>query len=751
MDTASTFGSGREGQPRWSLRLLGGFAVGCPEGEKPVLSGRRERALLAYLALSPDCRQPRRKLASLLWGDTSDETALDNLRTCVWRLRKAFGEDGHRVIASDGENIALNMAAFDIDALSFLRLATQSTRSDLEAAASLYGGEFLSGIGIETEEFVFWHRAEVERYRNQAIDVLMRLMAQLETCGDAERAIEIGVRVLGIEPLHEAAARRLMRLYSQSGRRGAAINLYRALAASLRAELGAEPEAETRAAFAEITRGGEDRAGPLPSPAQPTTISIAVLPFTNMSGDASQEFFSDGMTEEITTALAKVRNLRVVARTSAFQFKGQNLDARVVGQSLGATHLLEGAVRKAGDRVRITAQLIRTQDGTHIWSDNYDRKLTDVFAIQESIAQAIALSLQVPLRLREGQNLVSSRMSDTESYQDYLRARALVRTRGSVEPGGSLTEAARLLEQVVLRDPNYAPAWGLLGQTQSLIPSFSAALVNGARDELRRFSADSLQRADATAQQATRLDHNVDGYTALAFARNYRGAFVQAEALFKHALSLDAGNPEALHQYSLMLAGVGLLKEALPIRLRLQAQEPLVPIFNRATAEVLWLNGRNDEAIAILKTLPPTFGPRLRLAEVYASMGRYHEAADALEEVPTGIFSKEAAEEAIRVLRAAPARASRANGAVCGTRLGFVHLYAGAPDRVLDFFEGLTEAGYPALGNATCRLWAPSYVAVRKSDRFKAFVRKAGMVDFWQARGWPDLCRPVGADDFVCD
>ena len=740
MDTASTFGSGTEGQPRWSLRLLGGFAVtGCPGTDKLALSGKRERALLAYLALSPDCRKPRRKLAALLWGDATDETALDNLRTSVWRLRKAFGEDGHRVITSNGEDIVLNAAAFDIDALAFLRLATQSGRTELEAAADLYGGEFLSGVGIESEEFEAWHRAEVERYRNQAIEVLTRLMAHLEASGDTERAIETGVRILGLEPLHEAAARRLIRLYGHSGRRGAAIQLYRTLAAALRAELDAEPEAETRLVFAEITRGGEERGvGSPPSQSQPTAISIAVLPFANMSGDATQEFFSDGMTEEITAALTKVPNLRVVARSSAFQFKGQNLDARVVGQSLSVTHLLEGAVRKAGDRVRITAQLIRTQDGTHIWSENYDRKLPDVFSIQESIAQAIALSLQVPLGLREGQNLIAHRMSDTESYQDYLRARALVRTRGSLEPGGSLTEAARLLEQVVVRDPNYAPAWGLLGQAHSLIPSFSAALVNGATDELRRFSAESLQRADATAQQATRLDHNVDGYTALAFARNYRGAFVQAEALFKHALSLDPGNPEALHQYSLMLAGVGLLKEALPIRLRLQAQEPLVPIFNRATAEVLWLNGRNDEAIAILKALPPTFGPRLRLAEVYASMGRYDEAARALEEVPAGIFSQEAADEAIRLLRAAPKHARHANGSLCGTRLGFVHLYTGAPDRVLDFFEGLGQAGYPALGNATCRLWAPSYAPVRKSERFRAFVRTAGMIEFWRTRGWPD-------------
>jgi len=125
------------------------------------------------------------------------------------------------------------------------------------------------------------------------------------------------------------------------------------------------------------------------SATQADAISIAVLPFANMSGDATQEFFSDGMTEEITSALAKVPDLRVVARTSAYQFKAQNRDIQSIGQQLHASHFIEGSVRKAGDRVRITVQLIKADDGTHIWSEDYDRQLTDIFATQEDIADAI--------------------------------------------------------------------------------------------------------------------------------------------------------------------------------------------------------------------------------------------------------------------------------------------------------------------------------------------------------------------------
>ena len=149
-----------------------------------------------------------------------------------------------------------------------------------------------------------------------------------------------------------------------------------------------------------------------------------------MSGDAAQEFFSDGMSEEITSALAKIPDLRVVGRESAFQFKGEKKDLRAIGQSLNATHLIEGSVRKVGDRVRITAQLVQADNGLNVWTDSYDREMTDVFAIQEDIATAIAGALRMPLGLKQGERLVSNRSIDPESYQQYLRAKAMVRARG---------------------------------------------------------------------------------------------------------------------------------------------------------------------------------------------------------------------------------------------------------------------------------------------------------------------------------
>jgi TolB-like protein len=477
-----------------------------------------------------------------------------------------------------------------------------------------------------------------------------------------------------------------------------------------------------------------------------------VLPFANLSSDPEQEFFSDGMTEEITSALARVADLRVVGRTSAFQFKGQNQDLRAIGQALSATHLIEGSVRKDGNEVRITAQLIRADDGTHLWTESYNRELKGVFAMQEEIATAIASALRVPLGLKGGQSLVANRTSDTDSYQDYLRARALVRGRGPLEPGGPLTEAAKLLEQVVARDPNFAPAWGLLGYSYLLIPSFTTAVTKGSADEFRLIAADAYSKAEAAAQQAVRLDpNNVGGYTILALVLESRGALVQAEDLFKRVLSLDPNDADALHQYGGMLALVGRLKDSLPMRMRLRAQEPLVPIFNTFTALVLYANGRNDEATAILEASPPGLFARLFLAQIYSSMGRYSEAADALLEAPSGMVLPGALEEAARVLRTAPAKASSTQTGWSSGFLGFVYLYVGVPDRALGWIESFVEAGYPIPGNGIAAIWTVSYAPVRKTERFKDYVRKIGLVDYWRARGWSDLCRPVGADDFVCD
>jgi TolB-like protein/lipoprotein NlpI len=200
--------------------------------------------------------------------------------------------------------------------------------------------------------------------------------------------------------------------------------------------------------------------------------SIAVLPFVNMSSDTEQEYFSDGITEEILNSLAAVKELKVAGRTSSFAFKGQNDDLRKIGDTLGVDHILEGSVRKAGATVRITVQLIQVDDGFHLWSDTYDRELTDVFAIQEEIATEILNQLRATL-LDEEIEAFEVQRTDPEVYELYLLAKQRMynRTRGTIE------SAVELLDQAIAMDPNYAPAYAQRGIAAIFLSDRSYGLI----------------------------------------------------------------------------------------------------------------------------------------------------------------------------------------------------------------------------------------------------------------------------------
>jgi TolB-like protein len=488
-----------------------------------------------------------------------------------------------------------------------------------------------------------------------------------------------------------------------------------------------------------------------PASLSTTGISIAVLPFANLSGDSSQEFFSDGMTEEITAALAKVPNLRVVARTSAFQFKGQNRDIQAIGQSLRASHVIEGSVRKEGDRIRITAQLIEAANGLTVWTENYDRQLAGVFATQEDIAQAIAGALRVPLGLRQGETLVRNRTDDLDSYQQYLRARALYRAR-------AINEAVGILEPVVARDPNFAPAWAQLALAYSLVPSYELGLFGASIEEARRVVQSSYAKAEMAAREAMRLDQrHAGGYVALAFVQSQRKNWAAADDLFRQAQALDPDDPDTIHLHSITLVAPGRLKLALSMRERLRALEPFVPIYNVSTAFTMQMNGQSEAAIQLLQATSSEGAVRAQrnvfLSRSYAAAGRYGDAADTLLAIPQNqnMFSRRSVEDAARLLRGAAATTTLPEALpLLEGELNFVYAHIGASSRVLDFPERNLEIEY-ANAAVNRSVWYPLYASVRKSERFKEFVRKGGFVDYWRERGWPDLCRPMGTDDFVCD
>jgi TolB-like protein len=253
--------------------------------------------------------------------------------------------------------------------------------------------------------------------------------------------------------------------------------------------------------------------------------SIAVLPFTDLSPTHDQEYFSDGMAEEILNALAKVKDLKVAGRTSSFSFKGKNDDLRVIGKALAVAHVLEGSVRKQGEKVRITAQLIQAEDGYHLWSETYDGDLSDVFALQERIARAVTDQLKLVLQGEQQQRLVSTGTSNAEAYSLYLQATGIFNRR----EGTRFAEAIGELNQALKLDPNYARAHSRLAAIHALEPIYVPEVAETA-----------LAAVEREAALATQLDPALaEPYAALGVAYDQRNRYLDGRAAMERALSLD--------------------------------------------------------------------------------------------------------------------------------------------------------------------------------------------------------------------
>ncbi len=316
--------------------------------------------------------------------------------------------------------------------------------------------------------------------------------------------------------------------------------------------------------------------------------SIAVLPFENLSDDKNTAYFSDGITEEILNALAQIPNLKVAARRSAFQFKGNDLDLRKIGQALGVAHILEGSLQKAGDQVRINVQLVDVQNGLQAWSEKYDRKLDNVFAVEDEIAKAIATKLRVQLTGGAGQPLVVDSTNNPQAHELYLRGLTLLAARG---PG--LRTASDLFQQAVKLDAGYAQAWGALAVTELLLPSYG----------LDSFDA-SLPRGEAAAQRALSLDPNTaSAHIAVGIANTMRGRWPEADQALRRALALAPGDAEAVNQYAQFLSTIGQLEPALREIERAQQLDPLSPIIGVIHSGVLAALRRDDAAEAQIKSV----------------------------------------------------------------------------------------------------------------------------------------------------
>jgi TolB-like protein len=480
-------------------------------------------------------------------------------------------------------------------------------------------------------------------------------------------------------------------------------------------------------------------------------VSLAVLPFVNMSSDPEQEYFSDGLTEEILNHLAQIKDLRVTGRTSSFSFKGKDEDLREIGRKLGVANILEGSVRKSGDRLRIVAQLIDSRDGAHLWSQTFERNQSEVFAIQDEVARSVANALRVTLvadtRVEAGSNT-----ANPEAYDKYLRAMAL---QNSSLQGNQ--RAAQLLREAVTLDPDYVAAWFGLRRVLINTETWNAAESSAAREELKSVRARLEDLAINTPTLRGMLSDE------LAQQRNWSAAEVEARA----ALETGTGSASAIgsgRSLAFFLWYIGRPSEAIEYFERAVFVDPLARSPSVFLQILLDTTGRPEEAQAEYLRGKDLVGEQTAAnwnavrriwsresassADIRAQLQVYLQSERQPMSLDLFIADNFADREAV-LAKLREAIDDPANQVI--SRLNRIVRYAdhfGDRDVAL---EALRRQYIDHKSTYFSYLWDPFETQLRADPRFKQILRDMGLVDYFRASGkWNEFCKPVGKDDFEC-
>jgi len=476
--------------------------------------------------------------------------------------------------------------------------------------------------------------------------------------------------------------------------------------------------------------------GPAPEPggsaraADAPRDSIAVLPFLNLSADVENEFFVDGITEEIINALAQIEQLHVVARGSAFSFKGKHIDLRIIGEQLNVRTILEGSVRRAGNRLRITAQLVNAADGYHLWSERYDREMEDIFEVQDAIARSIAERLKVTLAGDQQARLVKAGTENLEAYKLYLKGRVLLYRRAA---GLAIPRALECFKQAVALDSEYAPAWAGLADAYTMLDFYGFSRPEG-----------RAPRGKQPAKRAVELDPGLgEAHSALACVYLMSDSdLAEAEKEFLCALELNPRYIQARAWYALFYLQLarGRLEEGISQAKLAMESDPLSGYAHAMLGMTYSVAGRYAEALQTLQRgvelEPESFLPRWSMHWTSHLSGRFAEAVAAGEEVlassgrhPWAMatlaviladWGKPAAAEALYV--ELMARAGR--GYVQPSQLAIVAAAAGRQDEALRYARESVEIRDASV------IWFSKYLPytarLRADPRFQEILLKFG-------------------------
>jgi TolB-like protein/Flp pilus assembly protein TadD len=457
-------------------------------------------------------------------------------------------------------------------------------------------------------------------------------------------------------------------------------------------------------------------AATLPAVADTGLRSIAVLPFADLSKEQDQGYMSDGLAEELLNLLAKVPRLRVIARTSSFSFKGKDADIATIGKALGVDHVLQGSVRKAGKRLRISAQLVRADDNTQVWSETYDRDAGDVFAVQDEIAAAVVVQLKVKLM----GEVPHAQKTDPRAYALFLRGRQSGR-RGDAT---GLVEAAELYKQALAIDPAYAPAWvGLSGSYANQANSGQMGTEEGFR-----LAREAVGKALAIDPDSARA-HAQAGFIAL----SHDGDYVTAARHLERALAIAPDDLSSILNASRLAQSLGRLDQAIALDQYVTAHDPVNARAHYNLGVDYYFAGRRDDAIASWRTTlalsPGYIGAWYNIAMAQMHAGQAEAALESMRREPPGIWQMigmpmvyhalgkdDEADAALAALVKEHARDSAYN-------IAYVYALRGDPDQAFTWLDRAVANSDPGLSDLALE---PDFNSLHKDPRWLPLLEKLG-------------------------
>jgi TolB-like protein len=592
------------------LELLGGFRLIAAGDREIAVSGKKNRALLAILALAPGCSVSREAIAGLLWSDRGEQQARNSLRQNLLTLRSDLEALDPSPLILQDDLVKLDLARISIDVLDFFNWRANG---DLATAAALFKGPLFAGLTLPGNAFEDWLREQRDTINGTAIAVLEQLAGPQ---GGAQR-IANAKKLVSLDPLREASHRLLMAAYAAAGERGLALKQYEICRDLLKQELGVAPAQQTEDDYKAILNKQPIAAvtavavEPPPRRAALSKPAVVVLPFANLSNDPNQQYLSDGIGADITSALSRFHSLLVVAGNSALRFSDANLSAAEIGAKLGVGYLLTGSVRNAGDRIRISVQLIAAETGAVVWAQHYDRAMADVFAVQDELTSIIASTLTGHVEQDSASRVGRFHPSNVAAYDLALRGfqHQQLATRKDTEIG------IDYLERAIALDPNYAEAYSWLASANHTIWQHD-------------YEPERLQRAIEIATRGVNLDpHSARGHVTLGSCLLYDRQFERAEHHHRRALAVNPANGQVLAMLGMYEAYMGRLElsaQHFAGAFRLSPYPPQWFAEFRSVAE--FTDGRYEEACPGFETFIDRFWDAMFLASAYGHLGRISEA-----------------------------------------------------------------------------------------------------------------------------